>query len=403
MRYRTRSLDETSGRYDDGKKWLHPFQAPKYGEWGDFSGLITFQEHDLWENVTEFFFFVERPDPSTDITIDDFTIELIPEDSIPDPNDVCGELVMNGNAEVNGMNPYPQFKQDWDTSLKIAKEGSNNYFQMTHRNDYRSNIVVPLDYRCIDEGLLLQISLKIRLHADTAQAFFFYIRGFGRRDERWYHLNVLECPPQKSSDGWKTCSGEFYVDEIMGDSSSSDFSMRMEFIDDSVAPFYDVDLDDISIRNLGFVSKLIVNKDDALCWGEGAEIHVGSSNLYSFNAVRPNGFTSNITSVLDKSDGTREIVLETHPTIPIITIEDDQHFAADIALVSRNVKVVGDVDEADSVTGVNHKGELFVKGYRIQLFSFYFSNMNIIYVRRSLFPNSPYAQHRSKDIRGSIQ
>ena len=94
-----------------------PKEAPNYGEWSDFTGVLTFEERSLWANVTEFFIYIDRPEVGTNITIDDFKIELIPENSVPDPTDVCSELVMNGDAEINGANRYP-FKSDLPSNRK---------------------------------------------------------------------------------------------------------------------------------------------------------------------------------------------------------------------------------------------------------------------------------------------
>jgi hypothetical protein len=81
---------------------------------------------------------------------------------------------------------------------------------------------------------------------------------------------------------------------------------------------------------------------------------VGTSLYYSWNSeVVPNGFTSGISNVKDNKDGTIEIRLKDPPLIPVVSLEDSSSMAAQVALISRNVKIAGDVDEVEG-----HKGKV---------------------------------------------
>ena len=130
-------------------------------------------------------------------------------------------------------------------------------------------------------------------------------------------------------------------------STSTDVHWRMVFDDDNVVA--DVDFDDISIKyHRGFVSKLVVSKTDTQCWDQQSDVHIGSSLLYSFhNSVVENGANSRIIGVLDNGDNTRTIELDSDhaPSVPIISSEENPDFAADIALLTRNVIIQGESDE----------------------------------------------------------
>lgn len=84
--------------------------------------------------------------------------------------------------------------------------------------------------------------------------------------------------------------------------------------------------------------------DDAKCWGVGSEIHVGTSVYYSF-ASYGNSYNAVIESISDNNDGTSSLGLAIDSRIPIISKSEDDDFAADIALVSRNFKVISGTEE----------------------------------------------------------
>lgn len=93
------------------------------------------------------------------------------------------------------------------------------------------------------------------------------------------------------------------------------------------------------------VDSLIVNTDDAQCWGVGSEIHVGTSAYYSFNGHVANSFNTVIKSISDNNDGTSSVGLAVSPNIPIVSKAEDEDSAADVALLSRNFKVISGDEE----------------------------------------------------------
>jgi len=323
--------------------------GPNYGEWVDWTGVIHFKEEHLWQNSTWTILQIDRPEPGTDITIDNFKIALPKESSYPNPNDVCGELVMNGDAEGNGFNPFPMERTDSKTKLDVLKdENNNNYFALKERTASWSSMQQDLDPNCMDVGVVYETSAKVRLHSEYDEKYYWYIGGI-RSDGESFYRTILQCPPQKYEDGFVRCSGKFTVDKVLAEATDLFLRMRINGDRDKTV---DIDYDDVSIQfSRGYINKFVVSKDDAVCWGEDSEIHVGTSLYYSWNSEVPNGFTSGISNVQYNNDGTMEFRLKDPPHIPVISFEDSNSMAAQVALISRNVKIAGDIDEVEDNKG----------------------------------------------------
>ena len=108
----------------------------------------------------------------------------------------------------------------------------------------------------------------------------------------------------------------------------------------------DVDFDDISISyHKGYVDSLVVSSNAASCWGSGSELHIGTSTYFNTYTLKANGYNSVIDSTKDNSDGTLNIKLGDIPILPILSATDSLELKADVALLSRNIKIYGAEDE----------------------------------------------------------
>lgn len=68
-----------------------------FGEWFHFTALFKWSEYDEdFDNVIGNIFYMENFPLGSTITLDDFVMELPSGKSYADPNDVCTELVING-------------------------------------------------------------------------------------------------------------------------------------------------------------------------------------------------------------------------------------------------------------------------------------------------------------------
>ncbi len=322
---------------------LSRYSDSKYGEFVHFTGSFKLHENNFLDDQHTHFFRIQDINTDVDITIDDFRIELPPASLFPASNEICNELIVNGNAEILGPSHYPMTTLRSSSYLSVVQDegSSNSYFRLTQRSDQWSSMISYVDTNCLRRGDTYLFSMKVRIHSETARAYKI------RLDSP--HYEIALCPPQKYSDGWVTCSEEFTVNDRVQDFTSP-LKWQFYFVDGGITA--DVDYDDVSLKNLGYVSNLVVAKEDARCWGEGSEVHIGSSVFYSFTNEMKNGDTAIIKSIHDNNDGTVSLELDpdTAPTIPIITSEDDPTYAADVALVSRNVVIEGE-------SGEENKGE----------------------------------------------
>jgi hypothetical protein len=117
---------------------------------------------------------------------------------------------------------------------------------------------------------------------------------------------------------------------------------------------YTIDYDDLSIRFVrGYVDKLLVDSVDASCWGPGSDVHVTTSTFYNGDGapIRPNGYKGNIIAVSDAGDGSNALQISPAPTLPIVSQSDSTLYAAEVALLSRNVIIEGSNNEANGKGG----------------------------------------------------
>ena len=88
------------------KSRLRSYRSPNYGEWFDWTGTFVWDEDEMSSgNNAWSVLYMYGVEEGVDISVDTFRIDLPSEASYANQNDVCGELVVNGDAEVrkNGM------------------------------------------------------------------------------------------------------------------------------------------------------------------------------------------------------------------------------------------------------------------------------------------------------------
>ena len=152
---------------------------------------------------------------------------------------------------------------------------------------------------------------------------------------------IVTCDPQSAAKGWVTCSGLFMIDEEMAESTEAQLKMAIDNSRDGGK--YDLDYNDIRISyHQGYTDELVVDTDDALCWGAGADVHVTPASFHSSSCKKNNGLESQIGSTIDNGNGTISILLDKAATLPVISQEENSDYAVDIALLSRKVVVKGE-------------------------------------------------------------
>ena len=289
----------------------------------------------------------EKIEEGIDVSLDSFEIFLPSESSYQDPNALCDELIMNGNAQDNGFNPYPMKPVYGHHRIQIIEEGGNKFWRLINRQNEKASLVAPLDVNCLTRGVTYMLSARVRYRLSEgfvggSEPYYWYIHYQRASDNSWRDQHIVDCDPQSAADGWVTCSGEVIIDEAI--STANEASLRMGLHNWRDGGKYDIDYDDISFKYYqGYVNELVVDSGDTSCWGSDSDIHVTSATNY--NNDDRNGGYSQIQSHAENGDGTTNIQLREALTLPIITVEENVDEAVEIALISRNVRVQGDDDE----------------------------------------------------------
>ena len=284
-----------------------------------------------------------------DITLDSFDLFLPSEASYPDPNALCEELILNGDAEDNGFNPYPMVSAYSQEKLKIIEEDGNKFWRIFDRHYYKSSVKYSLDNTCLTRGVTYVMSSRVRFHHSAgfvggSEPFSWYIDFKRASDGSWDEREIVNCDAQSVEDGWMTCSGEFMVDAEISEALEAD--LKMKFVNSRDGAKYDLDFDDLSIRyQKGYVNELVVSNEATSCWGNDADVHVTTSTYYSQSSKKSNGFQSQINAVVDNGDGTSNLTLSDAAILPIISKEENSDYAIEIALLSRNIIIEGDEGE----------------------------------------------------------
>ena len=340
-----------SGDWYRGKYTLPWRYAGNYGQFIDVTGAVqwTTDEVDPINNAY-WTLYIEGPEPDAMITLDSFSIALPDPSSYLNPIDVCRELLPNGNAEGNGFNPYPFSSLSTDEMIRVMNENGNNYFRLEKRKSFSSTMTYNVETRCLDLGVTYFASGKIRIQSDFPQAYSILLsiqKADGSRTDR----TIVQCPPQNRFDGWVTCSGEFTVDTDLSRALSASWRLYLNNTRDGI---YTVDYDDLSIRFLrGYVDKIVVDRVDTSCWGAGSDIHVTSSSFYNGDGTPmiPNSYNGKILQVSNLGNESQLLQISPAPTLPILSQSDSSLYAAEVALLSRNVIIEGYKNEASGKGG----------------------------------------------------
>ena len=259
----------------------------------------------------------------------------------------CNELVFNGDAEDN-FDIYPMTKYIRRESLVIVEEDGNKFWRLTQRIDPRSSLMYQFDASCFALGVSYTFSARVRLahspgFVGGSEAYYWYL-NFNRLDGSWAADKIAICAAQSAADGWVTCTGGFTAYEDLV--SVPEVYLLMALYNGRDGAKYEIDYDDISIRyNKGYVDELVTDSSHVSCWGDNADVHITSATYYSDISDIDNGFVTTIKSVVDNGDGTATIKLNEAATLPIISQEENNDYAVEIALLSRNVIIQGDAGE----------------------------------------------------------
>lgn len=320
--------------------------AWRYGEWQDFYTTGTFTEDDISaDNVFQIFQF-RGPEPGVDIEMDDVLFALPSSEAVPNPSDVCGgNLVLNGDAELDPIHPYPLENQGGVLTVEEEPNG-NKYFHQYARTADGETIFHVFDAPgCLVANGKYKVSARIRVNSNTPVASRIEFRS-EFTDGTKIVRTIAECDASSSS-SWTTCETPFTLLEELTNEKLQEIRLQFRTID---APNADVDLDDIKLELVnGSISSIIVPDDDVGgCWDAGAEILITSHTLeHDHGQVR-----KLVSPPTRYGDGFVKLELDA-AIIPATTRKQSQDFAVEVALLSRNIVFEGDTDDSDSLMGAH--------------------------------------------------
>ena len=217
--------------------------AGDYGEYFYYSGSIRFEEGFIGPDITSLKIFFDGVEPGIDISIDYFSLALPSEASFSSPDDLCGNLIRNGDAEGNGFHSYPFLTEGYEQfNIGQEEEDGNRFFQLQNRRFHGFKMTSAIEQACLDQGATYQLSAKLRIHTPWDESYYFSILAIHPETGSYFTKKLLECPGQNIKDGWVECSGEVLIDDKVGVGGLTDFELRINMNNNQNKE--DVDIDD---------------------------------------------------------------------------------------------------------------------------------------------------------------
>jgi len=321
-----------------------------YGDWFSFAATFQYNEDALNPDNVYSYFKIYGPEEGVDIHMEEVKFSLPDASSYPDPLDACNELVLNGDAEGNGMHPYPMRMHGGELFLK--EEDGNKFYRQVGRSHYSHGIAQAINPFCMKKDLVYTISMRLRIHSTTEVSYYVELLSYKDAEKTGYFYSYpVRCDPQAEADGWVTCYGQFMITEELQNAASHE--IRIEFENTESGKYAVVDYDDISFKfSEGPVTGITIDSSTSTCWGADSEILITSHTLEYYDQQ-----LSKIASTRDNNNGTVTLFLE--DTLPPATSEHmSPDFAVEVALLTRNVIVEGAND--DTTNESKHGGYMKV-------------------------------------------
>jgi hypothetical protein len=318
--------------------------AWRYGVWQDFYAIVTYTKEELDSDNIFQILKLRGPDPQVVIEMDDFVFSLPPPEAVPDPADVCGgNIILNGDAELDAIHPYPFNKNSG--ALTVEESGGNKYFRHYARSSDLDSIYFVFDAPgCLVASGSFKVSALIRVNSTSPIPTRIKLRSMFADGSEIQRV-IAQC---SSTSSWTTCEASFtLLRELTGDDLQE---MRLQFETDG-APNRNMDIDDIElILMTGSTTSIVVPDDTGIsaCWNTGAEILITSHTLnYDDGQVR-----RIISTPTQYGDGFVKLELDS-ALLPPTTLKQSEDFAVEVALLSRNILFEGDTDDSDTLLGAH--------------------------------------------------
>jgi len=322
------------GRYFNGK-------GIDDGIWGTFQLAVTFTEDEVGPSSTNTwaYMYIGGPEASVTQSIDNFLLELAPPATYHDPDQVCAQLLPNGDAESSsGGNIFP-FTHSGGRAA-VVKENGNSFFRQSGRYAYYNRLEAKINTGCIIQDVVYQISAKVQVHS-TLKSGAEIVAGSKQPNGSTHWSTLLLCPESDEFSGFVSCERQLSFSPQLIAATSITLYIRPRGAGKYAST---VDWDDLSIQFVeGPVEELLVDPTIHDCWADpiskGAEVLLTSHTLdfMDHQVVSASGMTM---------DGKISLA---SPIVNQMSGPDD--FSVEVALLSRRITLEASSDSGSSIGG----------------------------------------------------
>jgi hypothetical protein len=315
----------------------------RYGKWFEINEELSFDEQEVDTSNIYLTMRISGAEPGVDIEVDNLSLRLSVDATCSRFPPDCRDLIAcNGNGE-DGEDESP-FYPEGKAKITLQVEEGNSFWNAVRLSS--DSAIAGIGWRvpapCMKESAVYKFRMRIRVHPNEDSpdeiATAVYIRSH-RKETMDTQRRIEICPP--SSGEWVSCETYFTVPaDILGE---IDF-VRM-FIETVGSSSVMYDIDDLSFEFVHMeapVIGLIVDGAIKDKWGVGAEILITSHTLnWDDQTVRA------IASVEDYGDEGK-LLIELNATLDVRPpTTSDGSFAAEVALLSRNILFEGSRESKD--------------------------------------------------------
>jgi len=345
---------------------------PSTDEWKAFYGTVRFEGLEDPSSVVHHLLRFEGIAPEETVELRDFSWTL-PVDEKEEEATCDGNLVPNGQADLDEMNPYPITSSP---KTRLFVRGRNPYFRLERRSVATDSILAPIAPSCLTAGTAYTVSARVRVRSrDWAVRSTMVLHlDFGRSSSQ--RMVVADCPASQHT--FVECKGTFFVDTdcpnlvgatlgfetqagalhsfdvddwSMTEAGETDAPMAAPTTSPTTRPTEIPTLSPVTLPPIVAIEGvgIIVEADGILdCWSAGSDILITShtSNPDDRQIRRLVSDPRGIGNGLAFLDLDRAVDMT-------ISERDGDGFAVEVALLERSIVFEGDTDERDALMGAH--------------------------------------------------
>jgi len=329
----------------------------RYGEEITISETITFDEDMIDSSNIHSIFHFYGLEANVVIEVYEFQLKLAPESAYRTASDVCTDLALpNGDAELDRISPFPYKADAYSTNVFVTQDEdnlSNHYFAISGRgNSVHHSLRWDIGVGCMITNAVYRINIDYRLHSNTQypkpESYGFRVRLKVKREERDDWFTMARCVNSEDGNGvWKNCDQIFTVPQGVVKEGDLEYEIVLE-----TERTINYDIDNISIvQTSGPINAIVLEDSVEEKWAVGAEVLITShTNKWDEEQVRT-------IAKIESSDESGFVNIFLNATIRApTTMKDDNMYATEVAILSRNIRIQGANDDPD----VLHGGHLMI-------------------------------------------